>query len=710
MDKNIILISTQNDIFRKNNQSSFKNKLFKHDYLEPEKSYCISPKLISIDLQFMNPACAENSDYPALIACPVSRIRKVWKTLHGHKRIKVKIGDSGDAYSWTTWDENDENIEKVQNEIHIPIESFYTVHKYYFTPKKKYKVTDLYDEWHDRESMYRSLSANPNKDRLIKKDNDENIIFGHIEDKHDDANGDMSLNSANDLLQTLRRIRNISDNLNQTQKEEQDEEQKQEESNDKTVLMFHKNFVKSINNEEFIKENNVDRSWVFDSGKFKIGKEKYFYYICDAGRSGIKLKSTNNGLNYQNPKILKIICKNINNVISNDSFSKMIGLLSIKPEMVNGHLHHTFKEQEFYQLQHTVNDVFDIELLDEKDQKIRIFQGLPTILDLRVKEIMNPNINVHIKSSDNHYFDNTPTNFKVHLVNSLNLNNDYRCALSSITYKNNFHHDAAFDFYFVHYQIGEYEEIVERTKFDVGKNCKNAEEIISKFKKTIKNITVNNGGNIPLLKSYSFEGLFNFEFEVQVFICFSYHLAKILGIMKNFTEKEERDKIDEDEAANEFLEGTTEDVYFQAKIRNRRLVLEQINETENPTDVIIKVGNNGRGGRFLSPRMVDKEYKIQQEFLFVNADFLKVLPIGHGHGKILKTISIPKNTTDEYITMNFQNLDYHPLQYRNFQTLGFALVSLTGAQLHARDELEEENYNETHISLVFKHFPPQLTS
>ena len=77
---------------------------------------------------------------------------------------------------------------------------------------------------------------------------------------------------------------------------------------------------------------------------------------------------------------------------------------------------------------------------------------------------------------------------------------------------------------------------------------------------------------------------------------------------------------------------------------------------------------------------------------------------------ILKTISIPKNTTDEYITMNFQNLDYHPLQYRNFQTLGFTLVSLTGAQLHARDELEEENYNETHISLVFKHFPPQLTS
>ena len=54
---------------------------------------------------------------------------------------------------------------------------------------------------------------------------------------------------------------------------------------------------------------------------------------------------------------------------------------------------------------------------------------------------------------------------------------------------------------------------------------------------------------------------------------------------------------------------------------------------------------------------------------------------------------------------NFQNLDYHPLEYYNFQTLGFALVSLTGEQLHARDQLERRIYNETHISLIFKHFP-----
>ena len=57
--------------------------------------------------------------------------------------------------------------------------------------------------------------------------------------------------------------------------------------------------------------------------------------------------------------------------------------------------------------------------------------------------------------------------------------------------------------------------------------------------------------------------------------------------------------------------------------------------------------------------------------------------------------------------MNFDNLDFHPLQYYNFQTLGFTLVSLTGEQLQIRDEsVEEKKYDETHLSLVFKHFPP----
>ena len=131
---------------------------------------------------------------------------------------------------------------------------------------------------------------------------------------------------------------------------------------DKKVLFFHKNFVLSIRNDEFLRLNNIDREWVFDLGHLMIDEEKYYYYVCDIRRSGFRLNIDHQGLNYDNPEILKIICKNVNNIISNDSFSQMIGLLAIKPELANKELHHTFKEQQFYQLHHTVNSVFSIEL------------------------------------------------------------------------------------------------------------------------------------------------------------------------------------------------------------------------------------------------------------------------------------------------------------------------------------------------------------
>ncbi len=650
MDKNIILLSGEQDIFIKNKNNHFQNQLLKHNYLDPETSYCISPKVISIDLQFANPACANHPDYPAFIACPLNQIMSMWESLHGHMRIRPVLNDSN-IYKWKTIDENGESID-LKN-INFPLESFYTVHKYYLNRRKKYKMTELFDEWHDREITYKSLATTTppiEKEDIIKKDADY-VVFGHVEN----------------------------------------------EPVDETVLFFHENFVSSVHSEEFLVLNNADREWVFD-GNLKIGDEKYYYYVINIIRSGIKFSISDQSLCYQTPQIIKIICKNVTSIISNNTFSQMIGLLSINPEMHHEQIHHTFKGQEYYLLQHRISDIFEIELLDEKDQKIRIDEGLPTVLELGVKKIMDPDLNIQVKSSDNQFFDNTPTNFKVHLINSLQLTNEYKCALSSITYKNNFKYDSAFKFYFVCYEIGEYEEIISRSKIVVGANSKSTEEILSDFEQKMK--VLQNSKNTPLLDANIFNsnGLIFMSFTAQIIVCFSYHLAHILGVMANFTNVEEKSKI----------VAYHEQAIADLRLANLKQTNGKINEIENPTDVIIKLGNAGYGGRYIGARPIDKQYKIQQEFLFITADFVKPLAIGNGEAKIIKTISIPKNTTDDFVTMNFDNLDFHPLHYYNFQTLGFALVSLTGEQLQVRDESveEEKKYNETHLSLVFKHFPP----
>ena len=75
----------------------------------------------------------------------------------------------------------------------------------------------------------------------------------------------------------------------------------------------------------------------------------------------------------------------------------------------------------------------------------------------------------------------------------------------------------------------------------------------------------------------------------------------------------------------------------------------------------------------MGARPVDKQYKIRQEFFFIIADFLKPLALGNGSAKILKTVSISKDSSNDLVTENFDNLNYQPLRYYNFQSLGFSL-------------------------------------
>ena len=168
MDKNIILLSGENDVYIKNNQTHFQNQLFEHNYLDPETSYSITPKLISIDLQFVNPACAIDPDYPAFITSPISRISKIWKSLNTHMGLEPRrninstskseiIQNESNHYQWIASDENEDNS-KILKEIKLPLESFHTAHKFYLNRKKKYKIEELYDEWLASASTYNSLS------------------------------------------------------------------------------------------------------------------------------------------------------------------------------------------------------------------------------------------------------------------------------------------------------------------------------------------------------------------------------------------------------------------------------------------------------------------------------------------------------------------------------------------------------------------------
>ena len=179
------------------------------------------------------------------------------------------------------------------------------------------------------------------------------------------------------------------------------------------------------------------------------------------------------------------------------------------------------------------------------------------------------------------------------------------------------------------------------------------------------------------------DGLLIIKFGVQTVIRFSKHLAKLLGIHPN---------IDPENVKN-----------IRKGLYNTTTEFNDAENLRNPNDVIIALGNGGYGGRYVCPLKVDLNYKMEQEFVIITSDFLKNMPIGHGDGKILKSIAIPYDAKGKYVTEHFDYLDYHPIQRYNFQEIDFKFWSVTGKKLEMR-ESEGQTYNDTHMNLRFKRF------
>jgi len=68
-------------------------------------------------------------------------------------------------------------------------------------------------------------------------------------------------------------------------------------------------------------------------------------------------------------------------------------------------------------------------------------------------------------------------------------------------------------------------------------------------------------------------------------------------------------------------------------------------------------------------------------------------------GKIIPLST--QNNPKAYTTVEFEKLDYHPLQYHHLQKIDFKLLSQSGSLLQMRDS---NAYNTTWVHLIFKRF------
>ena len=423
-------------------------------------------------------------------------------------------------------------------------------------------------------------------------------------------------------------------------------------------------------------------------GSTVIFKNKFFISNYTAGirdksvmylHSKIEVNKKNKGLLFKTPNILQIKCENIKAYPHDSNFTKTIGVIKLNSENKYSSFSHTFKGNEFYPLENKLNETWEIKITDENNSRIKLYQGTPTILEISAIETnMENELNIKCTSEISEiYPNNCPTEFtsqQAQPIEISSITHEWQVALSSITFKNHFKMDSNFHFKFSYYCYDMDLNMVCFLKhFAIQETS--VEGILKKFKKKLAT-TIDvmkkrhtRSSRAPIGKVLLEGGMLSINFQQATKITFTPHLAMVLGLDKN--------NYDSD------TDYTKESVQYEIGITANK-------------------NNDHTGGLVSGLRPVDYSFNLTPKFMFIEMDAIKDVPIGNQNGKILKIVPLSKETEGRYVTEEFKNLDFHPLERHHLQKIDFKLRAQSGSLLQAH---RTNDFNTTWMQLVFRKFP-----
>ena len=128
-------------------------------------------------------------------------------------------------------------------------------------------------------------------------------------------------------------------------------------------------------------------------------------------------------------------------------------------------------------------------------------------------------------------------------------------------------------------------------------------------------------------------------------------------------------------------------------------------ENYNEESVTIEIGldrnanNQFTGGIYIASIPINFNFNLKQKFMLVEMNVIKNVSIGNGNEKIVRIIPLSLETFGQYVTTDFDNLDYRELENHHFNNISFKLLSQSGSIMKSHDEKE---YNSTWIQLIFE--------
>ena len=643
-EKRIVFNSSVENINIYNQLAHFQNSLFSKNYLDPHKNYAITPRQLYIDLSFKNPVCPVDNAFPSVICVPY---------LHYIKKME------------------DQRKAGYPEGRGVKLNMFYNVHKFYLNTGKKYTISDLFDEWSFKERIGIETKKYFNAKQTDAIYEEKDLILTSTFLKKD---------SNSIIFGQHYIIENPEEAYNVTIPEEE-----------RTLLFFHYKFVEKLGIQSQVGPETY------------ISEEKYYIFspLQNAHRSrSVEVSLENQGLLFETPKILQIKCDNIKSYPFNSGFTKTIGVVNLKESNTNSCFHHTFKGNQFYPVESKLNETWEILITDENNSRLKLYEGIPTILEVSaIEDKMENELNVTCNSEISEFHPkNCPTNFTTVLNTPIKIDRDWKVALSSITFKNNFKFDSNFDFQFSYWQFSKSGKgIRKRQNIKIDENIKTVQEIYESFQANLKKhipdedeedepqedesqeestspnaiVVGSRKKRSPRNKRIAYVRLSDKKIMTILFtkatkLSLSPHLAMVLGVNNNPFERNNKEWVD------------------------------------------IEVGNipnlNGErtSGTYVASIPVDFNFNLKQKFMFVEMSAIKNVPIGNGNGKILKIVPLSLDSYGQYITKDFDILDYHPLAYHHLHNIDFKLLSHSGSALKSHND---GDYGVTWVQLIFKKFP-----
>ena len=170
--------------------------------------------------------------------------------------------------------------------------------------------------------------------------------------------------------------------------------------------------------------------------------EKYYAYYIDSNQKAFfKSDPTNvfTNIEKRHPRLIRILCDNIKPQIFNSSFSQDLIVFCPDFEKIGKYYFHEFENKQYVSIANSILSDFEINIVDENNNKLQLFTGVPSIIKLSIKKMEEEAFNVRLTSSrTREYMLNKNSSFKVKLPNTLYLDRNWTVCLTYINHPNIF--------------------------------------------------------------------------------------------------------------------------------------------------------------------------------------------------------------------------------------------------------------------------------